>query len=275
MVEVGTLKDLDEAVDLAIKLQRNEATRCRSLLIDCSRKDLFDYFKRYIERDNEDLLIIKDDGRIVAVTPYYWMDEDNYVSYSQGPYALDFEVAIKKFNDYIESKFKGYKLHANVAPEHKMAVTFYKENGFEIAETAKLIKLEDVKDCRLETNIVALDDSNKEEVLSYIDKVTTSDVYWNAKRLSQKLDKFVILVSKDKEITGHIIGRGSYKYTEMIALTGTDEDKKRLIKSFIGACYRNKISKIDIYAETELEEKLALDHGFSIYDQTICLVKYL
>lgn len=123
-------------------MQGNIATRCRSLLLDASRVQIYEMFMSYIERDEHEVLLVEKDGKLEGLTPIYWIEEDLYVSYAQGPYGYDYEVVANCLYDYVAENFKGYKFYVNTASEHTESIKFYENKDFQKIEEAVMLKLE-------------------------------------------------------------------------------------------------------------------------------------
>ncbi len=68
MKVIKATKDaINRAVDLAFSLQGSVETRCRPLLVDATRKEIYELFLRYIEREEQDLLLIEKDGKLMGL----------------------------------------------------------------------------------------------------------------------------------------------------------------------------------------------------------------
>jgi len=271
----STERDIDRAVDLAFSMQSNKETRCRHLFIDATRKEIYDLFMSYIKRDEHELLLVEKDGRLEGVTPIYWIEEDFYVSYEQGPYGYDYESVSNCLLEYVVQNFKGYTFYINTANEHVKSINFYKSKDFEYAEKAVLLRLEDYKseyenDCVQEVN-----SKNSKVIYEWIENHINEDTYWNSKRINENLDQFMILGYFDNEMKGHIIGRGKKDYTEVIAFSGDESVKEELFKSLITTAYKNGVKEIDLYTEDDYEESLGLKYGFKFYDSNNCFIKTL
>lgn len=271
----ANMNDIDRAVDLAFSMQSNKETRCRYLLLDASREQIHELFMKYIEGDSQDLLLVERDGKLEGLTPLYWMEEDQYVSYAQGPYGYDYEAVANCLYDYVLENFEGYKFYANTASEHLKSIKFFEGKGFEKIEEAVLLKLEDFKSDYFNGYVQTLNDINSKAIYDWIEKHIDEDTYWNSKRISENLERFIILGYFKDGIKGHIIGRGSVQYTEIIAFSGDKMIKEDLFKSFISKAYKRNVKQIDLYTEDEWEESLGNKYAFNLYDTNNCFLKYL
>ncbi len=267
--------DIDRAVDLAFSLQSDPKTRCRSLLLDASREDKYKRFMSYIEKDGHEVLLVEKDGKLEGLTPIFWIEEDLYVSYSQGPYGYDYESVSNCLYDYVKENFKGYKFYVNTAKEHVSSIKFFENKGFDKIEEAKMLKLENFTSDYSNDFVHELNDNNKRDMYKWIEENIDEDTYWNSKRINENLDRFIILGYFKEGLTGHIIGRGSVNYIEIIAFTGDEEVKEELFKSFISKSYEKGVKFIDLYTEEDYEVRLGEKHGFKLYDSNKCYLKYL
>lgn len=269
------IKDLDRAVELAYSLQSHKETRCRPLLMDASKAVLRSTFEKYIRQDEHELLLVESDGQLIGLTPIYWMEEDLYVSYSQGPYGLEYMTVANELYDYVQEHFGGYHFYVNTAREHEQSIEFYEAKSFDKIEEAVLLKLEVSKSEYDSEWVQEIDSENKETILKWVDGHIDEDTYWNGQRISENLEGFIILGYFNKGLKGHIVGRGSKKYTEIIALSGEDEVKEALMKAFAMASYQKKVEFIDLYTEDPFEIELGEKNGFVLYDTNNCYLKYL
>lgn len=271
----ATKEDLDRAVDLAYSMQSNVETRCRNLLIDATKEAFYSKFNTYLEREEHDILLVEEEGKLVGLTPMYWMTDDQYVSYDQGPYGYDYQAVSDCLYDYIVEHYKGYKFYTNTAQEHVKSIEFFESKGFDKIEEAVLMKLEDFKSDHTNPLIEKLNEKNASTLYEWIEKNIDEDTYWNSTRIRENLDRFIILGYFDQGLKGHIIGRGSSQYTEVIAFTGDDDVKEALFKSFITASYENNVTSIDLYTEEDDEAALGKKYGFEMYDNNVCFLKHL
>lgn len=269
------INDINRAVDLAFSMQGKIETRCRNLSLDASREQIYEMFMSYIERDQHEVLLVEKDGKLEGVTPIYWMEEDLYVSYAQGPYGYDYEAVANCLYDYVAENFKGYKFYVNTASEHTESINFYENKEFQKIEEALMLKLEDFSSDYSNEFVQELDENNSRDLYDWVEKHIDEDTYWNSKRLSENLNRFIILGYFEKGLKGHIIGRGSTNYTEIIAFTGDEKIKEELFKSFISKAYKRNIKFIDLYTEDDYEVSLGTKYGFKLYDNNNCFLKYL
>ncbi|QSX05919.1 hypothetical protein JYG23_00150 [Sedimentibacter sp. zth1] len=269
------INDIDKAVDLAFSMQSNIETRCRSLLLDASREQIYDMFSSYVERDEHEILLVEKDGKLEGLTPIYWMEEDLYVSYAQGPYGYDYEAVANCLYDYVAENFKGYKFYVNTASEHTKSIKFYENKDFQKIEEAVMLKLENFSSDYSNEFVQELNKNNSRNLYNWIEGCIDQDTYWNSKRISENLDRFIILGYFEKGIKGHIIGRGSVNYTEIIAFSGDEIVKEKLFRSFISKANKRNVKLIDLYTEDDYEVSLGTKYGFKLYDNNNCFLKYL
>ncbi len=272
----ASINDLKEAVDFSYKLQLIESTRCRPLLVGCEQDELYKLFLSYIEREMHDLLLLKEDNILIGVTPIYWMVDDKYVSYSQGPYCSDYDKVSKVFLKYVEENYKGYKFYINTAKEHLESIEFFKCNNFIQLEDAKLMKLEHFNIREFSSKVQLLSNENMSILYSWIDKVIGEDTYWNTERISMHLERFIILGYINSNIEGHIIGRkGGTSSIEIIGFTGSSIVREDLLKAFINHVSDQGLSRIELYTEEENDILLGDQYGFITYDSNVCFIKNL
>lgn len=272
----ASIDDIQEAVDFAYPYQVKIITRCRPLSINCKRDELETLFESYVAREMHDLLILKKDEKIVGVTPVYWMADDRYVSYSQGPYCLEYEEGSLAFLKYIVESFKGYKFYINTAKEHKLSNNFFMSNQFDKLEDAKLLELEQFCKYNQSLHTKLLNEKNSDALYHSIDNSIDEDTYWNSSRIKTALDNFIIIGYFDTDIKGFIIGRkGKNKSIEVINFNGDEFAKEELLKAFINQVQKDKLSRIELYTEEGFEIDLGKNYYFKEYDSNICYIKHL
>lgn len=275
IVQEAKINELDAAVDLAFGLQKKIETRCRPLLLNVSREKLYNEFMHYITQEEKALLLVKECNDLVGVSPIYWISEDCYVAFSQGPYGYDYEVVANCLYHYVMERFKGYTLYVNTAKEHTASQAFYLDKDFSLEEVAVMLKLEDFESDYRHSNVQGLSEENNIVLFDWIDKYCDETTYWNSKRMRRKLDRFIILGYFDEDIKGHIVGRGSDFYTEVIAWSGENEVKEILLKSFITEASKKGVNFIDLYTEEVDESSMGERVGFELYDNNMCYIKKL
>lgn len=274
-IKKAKINDLDRAIDLAFSMQANIESRCRPLLADATREQISKTFMSYIDRDEHELLLVEKDGQLIGLTPLYWMKEDLYVTFYQGPYGYDYEAVANCLYDYVAENFKGYKFYVNTATEHTQSIKFYESKGFQKLEKAVMLKLENFSSDYSNDFVQELNDSNCNALYDWIEKHVDEDTYWNAKRISENLERFIILGYFENGIKGHIIGRCSVAYTEIIAFSGDEAIKEELLKSFISKAYKSNVTFIDLYTEDDYEVALGTQFGFKLYDNNNCFIQCL
>ncbi len=272
---IGTTQDLAKAVDFALPLQHEKTTRCRPLLTSRNREKLYELFFKYIERDEHALLLIKDKDSIKGVCPIYWMEEDKYVSYSQGPYGVEYHTVSKMFLEYVTEHFKGYSFYINTSPDHIDSMRFFQKHRFTQVENASLMKLNDFGSGKHFPETALLIDNNADEFYSLLNQNIDEDTYWNPERISANLNRFIILTHKTESLDGYIIGRIGGDSIEIIGYEGIDEVKRVLLQSFIFKVKKTKLKQIDLYTELESEINIGSEFNFEIYDQNICFIKHI
>lgn len=271
----ANINDIDRAVDLAFSMQGNIEMRCRSLLLDASREKIYDLFMSYIKGDGEELLLVEKDGKLEGVTPIYWVEEDSYVSYNQGPYGYDYEAVSNCLYNYVAENFKGYKFYVNTASEHTKSIRFYENKDFQKLDEAVMLKLENFSSDYSNEFVHKLNEDNCHILYDWIEKDIDENTYWNSKRISENLNRFIILGYFKEGLKGHIIGRGSIDDTEVIAFSGDEMIKEALLKSFISEAYKRKVKIINLYTEDYYEELLGNKYAFKLYDNNNCFLKLL
>lgn len=125
-----------------------------------------------------------------------------------------------------------------------------------------MLKLENFSSDYSNEFVKELNENNSRNLYAWIERHIDEDTYWNSKRISENLDRFIILGYFEKGIKGHIIGRGSTNYTEIIAFSGDELIKEELFKSFISKAYKRNVKLIDLYTEDDYEESLGTKYGF-------------
>ena len=271
----ANINDIDRAVDLAFSMQGDIETRCRPLSLEASKEEIYNLFMSHIKSDEHEVLLVEKEGKLEGLTPIYWMEKDLYVTYYQGPYGYNYEVVANCLYDYVAEKFKGYKFYVNTASEHSKSIKFYEKKDFQKLEEAVMLKLENFRSHYSNEFVQALNENNKQSLYEWIEKHIDEDTYWNSKRISEKLDRFIILGYFKDGLKGHIIGRGSDDYTEVIAFSGDEMIKEELLKSFISEAYKRKVKFIDLYTEDDYEEFLGKKYAFKLYDNNNCYMKLL
>ncbi|MCK8058162.1 GNAT family N-acetyltransferase [Fusibacter sp. A2] len=278
MIKKCTINELDEAVEFAFSKNQWVEERCRPFLVNEPVENIYADFKKYVETEFYDVLLQYDKDKLVGVTAIFWLVEDNYVSINRGIFAAkDYSVVAKRYLDYIQSNFKGYKYYINTAKEHQKSIDFYHAQGFELLEDAVLYKLDDFSGVSLISGMEELNTSNQDEIYTYLEPGITEDTYWNIERLKQQPEMFIIIGFFFDGLKGVIQAR-KYKNisVEIVGLEAEETQvKKDLMNALAKTCKDRGFKLIQLYTERQEEVQLGKELGYTYFDSNVCFLKKL
>ena len=277
-IKLCTNEQIIDAAKFAFERNAIEEYRCRPFLLNESYENIEKSYREYVDKEFQDILLQYENEELVGVTGIYWIKEDNYLSIIRGIFAEGiFSIVARNFIEYLESEYCGYKLYINTAKEHKKSIEFFTKSGFELLEDAQLYNLYDFEDCKYDESVTDLNQSNKSQIFDYLNTIITDDTYWNVERVSDNLDKFIVLGYYKDGIKGALYAQiYKDKSVEIFGMVAEDyKSKKSLIKSLGYRCKEMKAKKLILYSENIEEIEVAIDLGFKYYDSNVCFVKVL
>lgn len=237
-----------------------------------SKQDFINTALRSFSDTNREILLFIHDGKVCGWINYYFLPEDKYVGLEAFNTENNTKIALKEFENYCKSRFKGYSLYLGFSTENKEAVAFFNENGYKLLETSypNVFHFADFKPLKCSNNVIEITKENFnlfESLHSAIDE----DMYWNVKRIYDNFDNWHIYYYEDKNTRGAIYFTGK-TVMEIFGVDFLNSDfnfavfKELLIKC-MNVCHSLLAEHLYYFSENN-ESKILSELGFK------CLGKY-
>lgn len=158
------------------------------------------------ERDNEEVLLFIQDGKVEGLIHYYWLSEDKYVGINSFNINNFTKTAISEFLSLLKTRFLGYELYMGFPVDNNLAIDFFNSHGYECIEDDynNIAYLEEIDNIKDSTNLIHINEANYDKFKMLHDQID-GDMYWNSERIFADLKNWNIYVyEKDDSLIAAI-----------------------------------------------------------------------
>lgn len=182
----------------------------------------------------------------------------------------DFKLFAFEFEQRLKQEFPGYVYYAGYPQSHTEALDYYQSNSYELDDLLQ----------RYEADIDSLSSDDESVDVEILSKTNFEDFkdyhtaqfenqYWTADLIVEYLDRWVVVLQKDIEITG-VAGALCYQKNQInhaeIYFIQSNVNIKGILCALISELKKRKVQHILYLAENEFEEELLQSIGFEKLD---------
>lgn len=219
------------AIDFAWELSQKPESSSYPMYKD--KNQLEDNFKRWIKKNDTQLLGYYINNQLIAVVSFFSIDNEKYIQSTGIFISSKYNEVMDKLISMIKIDFTGYKCLFGFPKENIDAYNYFTKKGYECIDSCL--------DMRLNTTELIITEHNndvykiyKKDFDSYAlfhDKSFTR-TYWTSERLRENLDDWRIFIYKyDGNIEGSIFIKYCNKNTvEIFGVSVTDKCTKKRIE---------------------------------------------
>ena len=210
MLVKATKEDIEQYMDFAYSLAMDQTKSGYPLWSDgiSTKEEFVDRVWKSYEREDRDILLFVVDGAVEGWIQFFFIQEDRYLQTNGFLINSHTEQALTEFLEYAHAHFPGYDLYLGFPKRNIDAISaLQKENCRLIQECYHDIYVFDGADIQAETDgIVRVTESNFSEFSEIYQ--TDPETYWNAERISQALNEWLIyLLYRKDTVMGYICAR--------------------------------------------------------------------
>lgn len=213
------INEINDAVELTWRLCNNAIGR--SYLLFQSLADIETEYRLRINKEASALLGYYKGEELIGVLCYFYQPKELYLQTTSLVAKEDYQTVISSFLTHINKNHSGYEVYIGVTPEYTPAIDELKSFGYRQIEASSDMRLRKKSFLPkiISDNIVErIDKANFHEYLDF-HKAHFENIYWNAKRLQEKLDDWYIFVRKeDGKISGGIFMTVNHNYAEIFGM---------------------------------------------------------
>ena len=185
MLTVANKEDIDAYIALAWELAMDLTRSSFPTYLDgIKTKDEF-YTIAYdsLDEEDEEILLYSEDGVVQGWIHYYWMDDQQYLSFRVFNIRQGTAQAIDEYLSFIRDRFAGYEIDFGFPVENAEALSHLAELGWKKLEEDDcfVLHFKDYDMLPESDNIVPVTEENYQAFRSLHDQHT--DMYWNSERL--------------------------------------------------------------------------------------------
>ncbi len=166
-----------------------------------SYKEMYEIFLKSINNRERRLLACYEDGKILGSLNFILLEYDEFIQFIGGIFADgNYNYVAEKFVKYLRDNYCGYEIYMGYPKENEQAIKFAELNGAILVESSFTMKLkeEDFKVVVQCDEVIPLQSEYYNEYKIFHDK-HNKGIYWNSKRLFEKIDLWQIYIIRDNE----------------------------------------------------------------------------
>ena len=269
-------EDIEQHMDFAYSLAMDQTKSGYPLWSDgvSTKEEFVERVWRSYESEDRDILLFLVDGAIEGWIQFFYIKEDRYLQTNGFLINRYTEQALTEFLEYAGAHFPGYDLYLGFPKRNIDAIAaLQKENCRLIQECYHDIYIFDGSAIQAETDrIVRVTESNFSEFRKL--HQTDPETYWNAERIFQALDEWLIyLLYREDTVAGYICARNG----DVVGLGYRDNVfDGSVYKSLVTVILRDVQAAGDkhlIFFNDEESQSAALELGFSCVSEYVLYLK--
>ena len=244
-----------------------------------------DFFKRAemaFSRKHEEILLFEHEGIIEGWIHYYWLCEDKYLSTISFNISNNTENALSEFIDHLQLKFDGFTLYLGFSETNTVAIDFLRSQGFMLFDKAhnNVIFLSTWSISSKNNEDIVEIHSENYAMFRKLHDSQQDDMYWNADRIFDNLDDWVILVKlKNNLPVAAIYFQKDDEWSEIFGIDYKGGLYDATIQSELLIHALKKAKEFGIkymtYFCNDLELPVVTNCGFTHIDNYVCYTKIM
>lgn len=239
-----------------------------------TREEFFDRSRCAFTRENEEILLYLQDGRVLGWIHYSRLPEDRYLQTCSFCIAQGMGDAIKEFIAFAKGRFPGNTLYLGFPRENTEAVAALTRGGYERIEECfndvmDLSGYDPTPDC---PDIVPVTRANYGPFRALHDRNT--DMYWSSERLLADIDDWAIyLYERGDAVAGAVYFRRDPDLSEIFGVDFPGEYDpeayRLLVTAALNEAKRDRV-RFMCFFNGSAEQPDALSLGFRCVSGYVC-----
>lgn len=158
-----------------------------------TKEDFIKYAARAFQRDNQELLLFEDGGRVLGWVHYYVIPEDRYIGAQSILTEKKTAQAIEELTARLGEKYPGYTFWAGFSEENRSALAALESLGFQRTEESLVgvLKFADYSPLPEDLECVEIGAGNFDQFAA-LHAMWDGEMYWDNAHLRESLDDWHI-----------------------------------------------------------------------------------
>jgi len=276
-------QDFDRYVDFAYQLALDMTKSGYPTYADGikTKDDFVARAREAFSTDSEEILLYEQEGKTAGWIHYYYLPEDHYLDTCAFCIASGMREALEEFITFAQEHFHGSELYLGFPGENTEAAAVLKARNFDCIERSynDAIDFEDYVLQPEDAGILPITRENY-ELFSGLHCQDDSDMYWNAARILDVIDRWRIYVClRNGKTAGAVYYMDDALMPEIFGVDfpgGTyDRDVYRaLLTAALNDCKRRGAKHMIFFNEEESQSD-AVACGFRCIGRYVCFKKML
>lgn len=236
---------------------------------------------RYVEEENNEILLYYKDECLHGYIHYYWDDTDKNLWFYCFSIEKDFyEDALEEFFSTYQKRYQGYNVDFGVSTDNQKAMTYLYSHQWNLIETADVHVLHFVEYQNNDkpTSVIKVTEENYEE-FAQIHQLIDKDMYWNCDRLRQRVKEHdsqwhLFFYQKNQKTVAaaclRLMEKSSMGEVFSIAYASKVDSQalQELLKAMFDCCQTNHIKHFINFVDedNELEKRMLEELGIHRID---------
>lgn len=272
--------DFEKYADRAYEIALDRTRSCYPTYTDGikTKEDFFNTALKTFECDTDEILLFCQGEKVCGWIHYYALKDDRYIGIHSFNIESGTETALKEFEEFCRDKFKGYDLYAGFPEENISAVSYLKENGYELLEKSCPTVFHFECAVRFES-CKHIGKIEKETYYKFeaLHSQTDDGMYWNCERILKTFENWIIFYYDDKKTQAAIYLNAAQDIPEIFGVDFNNNEQNpdvfsKLIKSCLNYLSRAGAKHLYYFAE-ENEKDTLLNLGFKDLGGYSCYLK--
>ena len=279
MLSKATIEDIKKHGEWVYKLALNPAKTCYPIYTDGikTKADFFAAAERAVSGKASEVLLFSMDGKVEGWISYYWIPEDLYLQLDGFYINRGTKQALKELVDLLEVKFHGYTAYFGYPSDNRDAVSFLMEQGFQCIEQAwnHSFFFDSYMPREHSSCVIRILQQNFEKFrfIYHAD----SETYWNADRIFEVLDDWIVFVYEQPVATIFLTGNAGYYEIYGVEFANNNFQEnifREMLTASLNECKRRDAKYMTYFAKEE-ESHVLSELGFKGIGQYVLYIKSL
>ncbi|MCI9445463.1 MAG: hypothetical protein HFF69_12245 [Oscillospiraceae bacterium] len=254
-------KDFDKYIDFAYELALDPARSFYPVYFDGikTKADFIAEARRAFTSPTREILLYQADGAVEGWLHYFYWPEDHYLQLYTSCIRRNAAGALEELSGYLAARYPGYDWLIGFPAENREAKDWAEGAGFCELDDAQnysffFDRYDPVPD---DPSVERITEENFEK-FQRVHRTIEDDMYWNSRRVREKLSQWNLFVAEENGIAGEVMANFNGSMCEIFALACEDGQfherlYRRLLTRFLNEGKRQGSKYMTFFVGTDDE----------------------